>query len=529
VNEQNLLQFFNRFPPLTDDGRMRYLDLLKKSGNPVKFSAQLKEYWAKGYFDSTKQDMIMARWDNALTAEDHAKRLDTLLWQGNLPRAENTLPLVSNTARVAGKARIALQRSRSDVIPEADELTHDDNASPGLYFDLVRFYRQRDQDEQAIAVLSRFRGDMDPYAAQWWRQRSILARDEMDQGNFKRAYALSSAHQQTEPVALSDAEFFSGWLAATRLNQPMTAFKHFERMYHNVTSPISVARAAYWAGFAASQARQPQLAVVWYKLAAKHMNTFYGQMAAYALNDPAKYYADFFKRSHGAPPPDHLRSDLIDAARELHRRNMEKERDEFLQAALDDAKEKNIPQNLIRVARELNSPRMALLAAKAAYDSNYLVVDALFPVINVPEYPGVEKALALGIIRQESQFDRLAVSPANARGLMQLMPATASHTARQCGVGYRGTAELFQPTANMTLGQAYLGSLLARYNNFVPLAAAAYNAGPHNVDNWLSTMGDPRADPRTWVDWSERIPFYETRNYVQRVWESYQIYTQRVH
>src|SRR5690606_6418542 len=126
----------------------------------------------------------------------------------------------------------------------------------------------------------------------------------------------------------------------------------------------------------------------------------------------------------------------------------------------------------------------------------------------------VENALTLGVIRQESQFDPHAVSSAGARGLMQLMPGTAKQTARETGLPYRGPNHLHQSHYNMQLGQAYLEKMLERYNYFVPLAAAAYNAGPRNVDRWLEEIGDPRRDPSTWVDWAEQIPFYETRNYV---------------
>ena len=121
-------------------------------------------------------------------------------------------------------------------------------------------------------------------------------------------------------------------------------------------------------------------------------------------------------------------------------------------------------------------------------------------------------------------FDPLATSTANARGLMQILPTTAAHTAKRQGIAHNNAAQLYQPQHNMVLGQAYLAGLLERYDGFVPLAAAGYNAGPGNVTKWLDAMGDPRKDPYTWVDWVERIPFYETRNYVQRVWENYMAY-----
>jgi soluble lytic murein transglycosylase len=138
---------------------------------------------------------------------------------------------------------------------------------------------------------------------------------------------------------------------------------------------------------------------------------------------------------------------------------------------------------------------------------------------------GVEPAVALGIMRQESSFDPTAISGAGAQGLMQLMPGTARRTARQNGIAYDN---LFDPAQNMALGTAYLSGLIQDFGNCLPLAIAAYNAGPTNVANWLAENGDPEqktaAGGANIIDWVEEIPFSETRNYVQRVTESIVVY-----
>jgi soluble lytic murein transglycosylase len=240
--------------------------------------------------------------------------------------------------------------------------------------------------------------------------------------------------------------------------------------------------------------------------------------------NPAQYYSAFFARNVSPGGSGAVPGDIAEAVRILYRAGRDEERDLFLRAALNKLTADKKPQALIALAKEVRSPKMALAAAKASYENGVLVRDALFPETSPPRQANLEKALTLGIIRQESMFDRYAVSPAGARGLMQLMPATASHTARKIGVAHRNPSQLFEPTHNMQLGQAYLAGLMQRYDDFIPLAAAAYNAGPGNVDKWLVQMGDPRQDPRSWIDWVERIPFYETRNYVQRVWEAYSLY-----
>lgn len=523
ANSGDIIRYFEQFAPVSDRGRLIHVNALLREGRSGDASATLKDYWARGYFDSGMQDTIMAN-NFGLSADDHAKRIDTLLWQGNLARAENTLLLVSGNAQRNAKLRLNLQRFKTGADGAARDLMDSGSATPGLYFDAARFARQKDNDDRAVSILNSYRGKTDPYGAQWWRERSLLARRALERGNFQRAYNLAAQHGQTGNVELADAEWLAGWMAVTRLNQPGKAYDHFVRMSNVVATPISVSRAAYWAGYAASLKGDPQSAQQWYGRAAKHMNTFYGQMAAYALNAAPRYYADFLMRGQSAPSSSGLRQDLVAAARDLNARGMTTERDLFLTALLNNAKGKKNAAAVIKFARDLNAPKFSLLAAKAAYENGVLITDALFPTLNAPRNPNVEKALTLAIIRQESQFDPRAVSPANARGLMQLMPATAAQTARQCGASYSGAGQLFQPTVNMVLGQAYLERMMARYDDVVPLAASAYNAGPGNTDKWIAAMGDPRADKYSWADWVERIPFYETRNYVQRVWENYSLY-----
>jgi len=141
--------------------------------------------------------------------------------------------------------------------------------------------------------------------------------------------------------------------------------------------------------------------------------------------------------------------------------------------------------------------------------------------------PPLDPAVSLGIMRQESGFDIAAISPSGARGLMQLMPATAQTVAKQIGVGTSLAALIADPAHNMALGTRYLQDLLDRFGGALPLAVAGYNGGPHRVDQWLAENGDPRVGPIDMIDWIELIPFNETRNYVQRVLENVVIYRAR--
>lgn len=527
ASTQALLQWFRAHKPVTDSARARYIMALNDSGDRLTATQFLRETWRAGYYDERLQGILLSRFGGQLQGEDHEKRADTLLWQIKLDRAERAITYIPDpTTRETASVRLQILRASAAAVAKASRLSATQRQDNGLLVALARYHRNRNEDALAAQHLAARRNPIGDYDAQWWRERNILTRRALERGNYQQAYNLVRAHGHDGGVELAEAEFLAGWLAVTRLKQPSQAFKHFERMYRNVKTPISVARAAYWAGIAADQMKDNQLASQWYRMSAVHMNTFYGQLAAYALGNPKESFRAFFAKSKPASsfPTSSLRQDLIGAATILHGMNKERERDAFLRAALRAANENGRPEALIQVAQRLDSQPMALIAAKAAYERGVLVQEGLFPRIKVPPSRHVEPALTLGIIRQESQFDRFARSSADARGLMQLLPSTARQTARQNGIAHNSDTQLFQGIHNMTLGQAFLGRMLGRYDNFVPLAAAAYNAGPGNVDKWLREMGDPRKDPYSWVDWVERIPFYETRNYVQRVWEAYTAY-----
>jgi len=135
----------------------------------------------------------------------------------------------------------------------------------------------------------------------------------------------------------------------------------------------------------------------------------------------------------------------------------------------------------------------------------------------------IERALTLAIIRQESEFDPEAESPAGALGMMQLLPGTAKETARKISLPYEGS-QLTSPNYNMRLGSNYLARMINAYDGSYVMAIAAYNAGPGNVRKWTQQFGTPGTNAYDAINWIEKIPFYETRNYVQRVLENLQVY-----
>ena len=200
------------------------------------------------------------------------------------------------------------------------------------------------------------------------------------------------------------------------------------------------------------------------------------------------------------------------------------------------------------LAGQLNNPgELALLAGMAQRQGNHFLalrigkiaaargidVGALsHPMGVIPDsadISGSGKALAYAIARQESEFNVGAVSSAGARGLLQLMPDTAKQLARKAGLTFSESRLTSDAAFNATLGATFLGQQLDRFGGSYVLTFAAYNAGPRRAAQWVAKYGDPRGkDLDAVVDWIERIPYTETRSYVQRVMENYEVYKMRI-
>ena len=328
-------------------------------------------------------------------------------------------------------------------------------------------------------------------------------------------------------VALADAEFLAGWIALRRLDDPAAAHEHFAQLYANVRMPISRARGAYWAGRAAEERDLADIAKRWFASAAEHGTTFYGQLAA--QRSPAARPAFAAEpRPAAEDVAEFDRKELVRAARmlsEIGEGDLAKPFLLRLGASAGTPVQHKLTATLAETAGWLD---VAAASAKRASADGTILLASAFPVIQVKHKGITEPPLVLAIARQESAFDKAAVSRAGARGLMQLMPATAKDMAKSLSMQFSADWLLTDPNYNLTLGHAYLDKVLDRFGGSYVLALAAYNAGPARVQQWLETYGDPRAGTIDVIDWIEAIPFAETRNYIQRVLEALQIYRLRL-
>ncbi len=342
------------------------------------------------------------------------------------------------------------------------------------------------------------------------------------------AYRLAARHGLSSGPVYAELEFLAGWVALRFIHEPDRAYNHFVGLYEVVKLPVSVARASYWAGRAADAMGYDQLAATWYRTAAEHLTTYYGQLAATALGEPK------LERALDEPTPSAAESEAFDkqelvrVLRQLSEIDATEYMRPFMLRLSELAKSPGEHALVAHLALQVDRPDLAITVAKKASYAGVVLLAEGYPLSELPPGGSVEHPLVLAMTRQESAFDRGAVSSAGALGLMQVMPATArrvAHTLRLHFDKHRLTTDRHY---NVTIGRAYLDGLLGDFSGSYVLAIAAYNAGPSRVRQWIRDYGDPRSKDVDVIDWIESIPIGETRNYVQRVLENLQLYRLRM-
>ena len=521
-----VVAWFTDRPPIGVEGSLRYAEALATVGRQPEAEAFIRDRWRTMTLSAQGEQEVLSRVGAYLTDEDQRTRLDTLLWDGRESEARRQMARVGADRRALAEARLALASRSAGVDAVVRRVPTGLRNDEGLIFERLRWRRRADLTDGALEMLDR-QPDTLTRPRLWWTERNILARRLFDAGAYRRAYDVAAGHRQIEGFPKSQAEWLSGWIALRFLDEPAMALQHFQELYGNVTSPISLARGAYWSARAHEAMGSPTEAERWYRAAAEHPVAFYGQLAADHLGqptvpalppDPPSSQAEAFESS-----------ELVRAVRAFHQLNEDGRADLFIRRLGLNADSLAELAPVGELALDLGRPNLAVWAGKQRFFEG----EMLFGV-GYPERPlsaadtRVEPALVHGLIRRESEFDPEAISPAGARGLMQLMPATARGVARQEGMPYQLSRLTEDPDYNIRLGSRFLADLIAQFDGSYALAIVAYNAGPSRVTRWIERFGDPRRGDIDVIDWIERIPIYETRNYVQRVLEDVQVYRLRL-
>lgn len=520
-----VIRWFSDYEPHTADGMDYYLRALKSQNDLEGMKRVMNAWWGDAQLTSDQQDRFLRNYGKLISQDAHKRRFNTTLYKGQTGNARAIAHILGKGYPQLAEARIALSSGAAGVDQVVSRVPGNLQNDPGMQLERLRWRRKKNMDFRAMEILhNQPSANLIANPEDWWKERNIIVRRLIERKQYESAYLLAASHGMKEGAPYAEAEFLSGWLALRFLNKPWQAFEHFEAFYGKSTMPITRGRAAYWAGLASDALGHPEVAKPWYESGARYPTTFYGQMSLARLgreSDPVTVTPPL-PPSVRAP---FERDERIQAARIFYRAGIKDDASAFLRAYADTATTSEQFHLAAQIAEEWQQYHDSVAIAKKAQTKGVVLADYAFPtLLTRMKNVDTEWALIHAIIRQESAFDQKALSPAGARGLMQLMPGTAKETAAKAGIVHQQDWLTSRPDHNIRLGSLYIKKMLKRFDNSYPLAIAAYNAGPSRVNQWIKEIGDPRTGAVDMIDWIELIPVPETRNYVQRVLEGVYIY-----
>ena len=494
-------------------------------GDATKQADWIKQGWIQGDFNENEEERILTTYGQQLKMTDNIARAERLLYDAKLPAAKRMLTRVPPEKRRLYDVRIAFIESPKKATKMLAKLSPAEQADPGILFERIRFRLHKNDDDITDLLVQLPKNAPSP--DEWWPLRANAARTAISNRNYKLALQLLNDHGDIKPEGLADALFTTGWLHLSHEGDPGAAYKEFFKLYTTVSTPVSKARAAYWAGRAAEKNGNHDIANEWMEKAARRPTTFYGQLAFSWLHPHQPLKLPRMPEPNSEERYAFESDEAVRALKQFVPEMDEKTRDIFLNGLSTRMRSEGEYAMLTQLANELNGMAGRVESAKLALKMDMVLVDAGWPVIQLPENLAIEPALTLAITRQESQFNPDAKSPANAYGLMQLLPGTAKLVAKKLEMNF-STSNITDTNTNLTLGSHYLGQMIDGFDGSYILGIASYNAGPGSVRKWIKSMGEPPKNVDGAIDWIEGIPFVETRNYVMRVMENVQIYRARI-
>ncbi|NNM75561.1 lytic transglycosylase domain-containing protein [Sphingomonas sp. ID1715] len=539
VSPGRIVAFFDKFPPLTNTGQARYAEALLSVGRRADALTAARKAWTSGSLTAADEAAMFERFGGSFTTADQDERMDRLLWAGKTTAAARQLPLTSAAKRALFEARLALRSNAPEAQSLAETLPTAWQNDAGFIADKAMWLRASSPDAaRAWLAQNRILTGRPAEPERWFELLLASARDAVAAGDVAAAYRMArlvddsyapGVQVRERPIGERDDYTSLVWLAgwnALKGGRAAEAVGMFERYGRAAKSPQTQAKGAYWAARAAQVAGRADESQRLYDRAAEHPDQYYGQLALERLNRaiPAP-------GTQGSTTPTaeqrlaFSQREIVRAARILGQQGRWTDQSLFVRAIAASVESDAEHALATELAQGIGRPDLAVMVgrnARLSGASDY--VRAGYPLVRVPQGQEAWTTIIHAIARQESQFDRAAVSHAGARGLMQLMPGTAREQAEKIGLSFDAPSLTSDTGYNIQLGSAYFQRMLRYYGGSYPLAVAAYNAGPGNVNKWIRANGDPRMPGSDIVRWIEDIPIYETRNYVQRVLENAVVY-----
>ena len=524
--------FFGKDKPTTTKGKLALARAFLLQGDRASAQSLVREAWRNDNFSDELEGRVLDVFADLITPADHKARMHMRLYAEDVEGGLRAANRAGGSAPAIAKARIAVIKKAANASALLEEVPADAHRDVGYIFSRVQLLRRADKAEEAAELILSVRSDHGQTidTNEWWIERRLVARKLLDLGDAKTAYRVArDAAIPGKENYRAEHQFTAGWIALRFLNDPATALAHFAKVAHGNHNPIAIARAGYWQGRAAEAMGRREEARAHYEAAARYSTAYYGQIARARLGR-----TDLVLRPPPEPASDR-RAARLDVVRAIDLLYAIDERD-LIAGSLADLGERS-PDDaatlaaIAGVAARHRDARAMLLLGKAALGRGLPLDHYAFPTIGIPPYraigPEIEPAVAYAIARQESTFNPKTVSSARAMGLMQVTPEAGRYVAKKFGVAFDEKRLLGDQSYNVQLGAAELGDLYADYRGSHILTFVGYNAGRGRIRDWIAKYGDPRDPKVDPIDWVERIPFSETRNYVQRVLENLQVYRAR--
>jgi len=513
--------WFETTPPITPYGKYALAKALAREGDFDTAAFYARDAWREDDLGQSFETIFLKELGELLTVQDHKYRADRMFYAGKNGPALRAAELAGKDATLLARARLGGDKLAAGLPPALQN-------DPTLLFARVRSLNAAKKFAEAGALLRK--APTDPAKVidgdVWWAERRQTSRKLLDLGDADTAYLVAAQHGARSTSNKVEAEFQAGWIALRFLDDPSRAARHFAALAQVAETPLQKSRALYWRGRAAEAFHTPEDdagAREFYRQAAAHSTTFYGQLATAKLgaeDRPLRPAPETAKAEE--------RHEAVQVAELLFSTG---DREIAAPLALDAAKnlaEAKQVAALGEVIANQHEAKLSLVFGKSASYRGVPLDDVAFPSYGIPDFEALpnsaSRSVVYAIARQESAFDPKAVSSAGAMGLMQMIASTARHTAYQHGVAFDLSRMISEPSFNAKLGAAHLGILLGEYRGAYLLTFAAYNAGGGRVKQWIDAYGDPRKPNVDPIDWVERIPITETRNYVQRVMENFVVY-----
>ena len=527
----SVINWFEKYPPLGGLGKIKLAEAYLEQNQTNKVRELIKDGWITASIRKNDLGYYRAKFKKFIDSDDHIKRADYLAWERKYWDLKRMLKYLPKDQRALYNARQILMSNSYGVDNAISKVPQYLKEDPGLEFDRLRWRNRRGRLDGSLEILYRNSLKTEKQMVRpdkWWEQRESVVRGLIYKKRYKTAYKISSEHALSAGPSFAEAEWLSGWIALTFLNSPEYAINHFQNFYNNVGYPISLARGAFWLGTSYEKLNENDLSNEYYTAAAQFPMTYYGQLAFNKINPGGNFELkdqSFFDKDYEKEFKKNKLIRHLILLKELNATQLGKDIFKHLANLNIDKGSEVLAAEL---ATSLERYDFAIqISKKASYEKRFYNTYN-YPIINTPKIINnksmPKQEIVLAIIRQESEFDKSANSWAGARGMMQLMKATAKITAKQAKLPYSISGLTKDPEYNIKLGSYYFNGLLEDYNGVFPFAIAAYNAGPNRVKIWRRVNGDPSKGQTSYINWIEQIRFEETRNYVQRVLENINVY-----